>query len=601
MTVAANPSEVSYTENGVTLAFAAPFRFLDPTHLVVERIVAGSLVELDYGPEWSATGGSTDAGGTVTLVASIAGATLRIRRVTPRAQQTDYATGDIFPAETHEAALDRQMLIDQEQDVSIGDLQTRALLAAPGESGGELPTDMAGGYLAFDAEGRPIRSGGTGADAGLREDLAEPTGARLVGTKTGISVQAALDALGVAGQCLIVPLIGQSLTLGRAPQVTAPGAVPDNLYMPLGGPEWPSVNAPAPLDPSGRPVVPANFASFVPYVPLAGVEGLAPGMAYQLREAGWQTVVTFSTGSGGTSIGSHLAGGTNGGAGGPYLANLHAFLYHAVKWARARGLEPVIKPVLIQGHADADLFNDGGTAGIETTQAQYVAALVKFKRDLNIACSLALGEPWNGVLHMTPLLSGHGTLLTLTGRKAVVAAQLQAASAIGGSAVGGIRLLPPHSQFAPLFEADLIHPGGQAYRYYGEVIGAALAQGDRTVPWMTGKTTISATQVRLTFSEAIEVSALVAEASTAGVKGGFEAYTAGGVQIPLTAVAQEGTKTLLVTMGSTATLDKIRSGLTQETVGTADKMPRTRAASPVPLATAQDGTALGVFSIPQEI
>lgn len=135
MTAAALSPSIEYLENGVTLAFAVPFRFLDASHLQVKRIASnGTVTVLAQGSAWSATGGTTDAGGTVTLVASVATARLKIRRVTPRAQPTDYATNDTFPAESHEAALDRLTLIAQEADVATADLAARALAVPEGET-----------------------------------------------------------------------------------------------------------------------------------------------------------------------------------------------------------------------------------------------------------------------------------------------------------------------------------------------------------------------------------------------------------------------------------------------------------------------------------
>lgn len=55
---------------------------------------------------------------------------------------------------------------------------------APGQGGGVVPS-TGGQFLAFDAENKPIRSSGTGADAGLRTDLADPTGASLSGFEQG--------------------------------------------------------------------------------------------------------------------------------------------------------------------------------------------------------------------------------------------------------------------------------------------------------------------------------------------------------------------------------------------------------------------------------
>lgn len=129
MTVAALDPIISYDEDGVSLDFAAPFRFLDGEDLTVLRLLAGVSTMLDFGTDYTTAGGGTDAGGTVSLVTSIAGATLTILRNTPRAQQMDYTAGDRFPAESHEQVLDRLSMVTQEQDAQLA----RALLLPPGE------------------------------------------------------------------------------------------------------------------------------------------------------------------------------------------------------------------------------------------------------------------------------------------------------------------------------------------------------------------------------------------------------------------------------------------------------------------------------------
>ncbi len=135
MTVAQITPNISYTENGVTLSFAAPFRYLAADQIEVRRSVGGIETVLAYGIAWNATPGPSDTGGTVTLAATVAGAVLKIRRVTPRVQQTDYLTGDSFPAETHEQGLDRAIMIAQELDLAASEVNGRAVLAAPGEAG----------------------------------------------------------------------------------------------------------------------------------------------------------------------------------------------------------------------------------------------------------------------------------------------------------------------------------------------------------------------------------------------------------------------------------------------------------------------------------
>lgn len=595
-----------YDANGVTTAFPFTFSVLVTSEVAVLLIASdGTETIADTGDYVVTLNGTAPTDGTVTFTAAPESGYQIVPILDPAfTQETQFVDGSAWKASPANNVNDRAALRDQalKRDVA------RSLKVPFGETGSILPSaaEMAGNFLAGDAEGNIIAASGTGADTALRADLAAASGAGLVGTRNGLSVQSALDLLGAGNRCLIVPIISQSLGIGRSPQITSGAQIPTNLYMPIGGPEWPTVTSPAPLSSSTRPVVPSNFASFVPYAPLSGKEGLAPGMAYQLQQAGWATVVTFATGEGGSSLSQHLAGGmTLGGIGGPYFANLQSFLYHAVKWAVARGLDPVIAPVFIQGHSDADQFVDGGTGGTETSIVNYVAGLTKLKRDINLACSMALGKPWNSTVWITPLLTGGASgattpYYTLAGRKQVVAAQLQAAT----GTVQGMRLLPPHSQFATTFtEGDLVHPAGQGFRYYGEVIGLMialdLAGATRTVPYITAKSVLSATQVKVTFSESIEVSGLVDEATTTGVFAGLEAYTSGGTQLPITAATASG-RDVTVTMASTATFSVIRNGLAQETTGTYVKMPRTRIASPSPLGTAQDGTSLASFSIPQE-
>lgn len=158
MTVAQITPNISYTENGVTLSFAAPFRYLAADQIEVRRSVGGIETVLAYGIAWNATPGPSDTGGTVTLAATVAGAVLKIRRVTPRVQQTDYLTGDSFPAETHEQGLDRAIMIAQEQDLARTELAARALLVPVGETVSVLPAAAAriNKVLGFDATGSPF-------------------------------------------------------------------------------------------------------------------------------------------------------------------------------------------------------------------------------------------------------------------------------------------------------------------------------------------------------------------------------------------------------------------------------------------------------------
>jgi hypothetical protein len=185
MTTAALTPSIEYIENGATLVYAVPFRFRSPQHVAASRVdAAGVVTNLSYGADYSVTGGTTDTGGALTVVAAgVAGTILRIKRVTPRAQTMDYTTGDTFPAESHEAALDVAMLIDQEQDQQIADTQRRALLVPDGEIAPLIsPKSIRGGkFPLWSLDGTQLLdSFGPGTDLALRQDLATGPGGSIV-------------------------------------------------------------------------------------------------------------------------------------------------------------------------------------------------------------------------------------------------------------------------------------------------------------------------------------------------------------------------------------------------------------------------------------
>ncbi len=255
MTVAALPAIVEYYEDGVTSAFAVPYRFRAASDLIVERVAGGVVQLLTLGIDYSVTGGETDAGGTLTRAAASVGAVLRIRRATARAQPMVYATGDRFPAESHEEALDRTVLIAQEQDAEIGDTRDRALLVPPGEVALDLPgaAVRAGAFLAFDPTGNAIPASGTGADAGLRTDLANPdAGARLAafGQFPALHIdtveQALRDGKGVSARRFGL-YVGEDATTGQVSANTVRLIDGLDVIQDFMNPILPEIGAPAPI------------------------------------------------------------------------------------------------------------------------------------------------------------------------------------------------------------------------------------------------------------------------------------------------------------------------------------------------------------------
>jgi hypothetical protein len=135
MTASATVPYVAYAGAGLTGPYAIPFRFLASADLVViKTTAAGDDVTLTSN---TITGAGDDDGGSLsTAVAVAVGETLKIYRATIRSQTAQYVANGPFPAATHERALDKAMLIDQEQDRDIA----RSVIAPLGEAGHPLPS-----------------------------------------------------------------------------------------------------------------------------------------------------------------------------------------------------------------------------------------------------------------------------------------------------------------------------------------------------------------------------------------------------------------------------------------------------------------------------
>ncbi len=110
MTVSSTINAISYTGNSILTTFAYPYKIFADTDLQV--YVNGILKTLTT--DYTVTGAGNVGGGNVVFGAAPAAAPITIKRVVATTQLTDYVAGDSFPAETHEAALDRLTMICQQ-------------------------------------------------------------------------------------------------------------------------------------------------------------------------------------------------------------------------------------------------------------------------------------------------------------------------------------------------------------------------------------------------------------------------------------------------------------------------------------------------------
>lgn len=155
MTVAASTSRADYTGNGVTTAFAVPFRFLDNSHLkVIKTSTIGIATTLALTTDYTVSGAGGVSGTVTCLVAPASGEKLSILRSVPLTQATDYVANDPFPAESHEAALDKLTMIAQQHEEALN----RALTLAPNASGvsATLPSAEANKVVAWNSSGTAL-------------------------------------------------------------------------------------------------------------------------------------------------------------------------------------------------------------------------------------------------------------------------------------------------------------------------------------------------------------------------------------------------------------------------------------------------------------
>jgi hypothetical protein len=147
--------------DGGTVDFAVTWPYFETSDLVVNLRddAAGTDVLQGLGSEYTATTPDPAPGtGTITFTtAPPSGQTVVIERATPLTQQIDYMQDGSFPSASHEEALDRATMHDQERKVD----SERALMfpaTDPVASRGEIPgaVTRASGYQGYSATGVPV-------------------------------------------------------------------------------------------------------------------------------------------------------------------------------------------------------------------------------------------------------------------------------------------------------------------------------------------------------------------------------------------------------------------------------------------------------------
>lgn len=125
MTIESTTNKVLYSGTGGQVAFPYTFRVFDASDMVVILLDAeGIETPLTLDTDFAVSGVGDIGGGMVTLIGDYAvsgskgpplvGEKILLKRVLQLKQETDYTEGGSFPAESHEAALDRLVCISQQ-------------------------------------------------------------------------------------------------------------------------------------------------------------------------------------------------------------------------------------------------------------------------------------------------------------------------------------------------------------------------------------------------------------------------------------------------------------------------------------------------------
>ena len=129
MTVSSTVNKIQYVGDGVSDIYTYPFRIFQDSDLHVTVDAVDQVLNTDY----TVTGAGDLAGGTIIFESGSIPADqsiILINRAVPITQLIDYVDYDRFPAEVHEAGLDKGIIISQQQQEQLD----RALLGEPGSS-----------------------------------------------------------------------------------------------------------------------------------------------------------------------------------------------------------------------------------------------------------------------------------------------------------------------------------------------------------------------------------------------------------------------------------------------------------------------------------
>ena len=180
MTISTTTNRDAFTGDGTQTSYPLSFPVVSSTHIDVNVNDATVAASGNYTVTISGTSATV-----VFTTAPASAAKIVIRRIVPQTQTVDYVPYDTFPAETHEAALDKLTQIDQQLQEDIN--RSMQLPVSDNTTSSYMPSPSAGKALKWNSAGTALENSTDDVDGITTAAAASATAAATSATASATS------------------------------------------------------------------------------------------------------------------------------------------------------------------------------------------------------------------------------------------------------------------------------------------------------------------------------------------------------------------------------------------------------------------------------